>query len=116
MWLERAHATIFCSTNSIYRECIEVKDSGGRMSACYQAGGFFSAIGARLWPNRENPLVNLLIRQIEAFARTVRGNVEGTSLATAADGLAVMSAIDAVRHSSVQGGAEYSLRVPQRAV
>jgi predicted dehydrogenase len=115
MWLERAHATISCSTNSVYRECVEVKDWRGRMSGCYQLGGLFSGIRARLQPNRENPLVSLLSRQLEAFARAVRGNVEGTSLATAADGLAVMSAIDAVRHSSVQG-AEYSLRVPQRAV
>ena len=116
MWLERAHATISCSTNSVYRECVEVKDWRGRMSGCYQLGGLFSGIRARLQPNRENPLVSLLSRQLEAFARAVRGNVEGTSLATAADGLAVMSAIDAVRHSSVQGGAECSLRVPQRAV
>jgi len=116
MWLERAHATISCSTNGVYRECVEVKDWRGRMSGCYQLGGLFSGVRARLQANRENPLVNLLSRQLEAFARAVRGNVEGTSLATAADGLAVMSAIDAVRHSAAQGGAECSLRVPQRAV
>lgn len=113
--LERGHAAIFCSTNSVYRERIEVKDSRGRVSGSYRRGGLLSGIVARLQPNRENPLVSPLVGQLEAFGRAVRGMGEGTSLATAGDGLAVMSAIEAVRRSAVHGGVECTLQVPHRA-
>jgi predicted dehydrogenase len=109
--LERGHAAISCSNNSPYCERIELKDSHGRVRASYRRGGLLSGIVGKLQPNRENSLVRPMVGQLEAFGRAVRGIVEGTSLATAADGLAVMSAIDAVRRSAVQDGAECSLQI-----
>src|SRR5207253_5152198 len=46
-----------------------------------------------------------------AFGRAVRGMPGGSPLAKTADGLAVMSAIHAVRRSAFQGGAECSLQI-----
>src|SRR2546426_608765 len=109
--LERGHAIISCSNNRPYFEGIEVKDSRGHMSGAYRRGGFLSGVVAKLQPNRENPLVSSLVGQLEAFGRAVRGKPDGSPLATAADGLAVMSAIDAVRRSAVQDGAECSLQI-----
>jgi predicted dehydrogenase len=110
--LARGHARISCSSNSPYRERIEVKNSRGRVIGSYRRGGLLSAIAGRLSSNRENPLVTPMVGQLEAFGRAVRGISPGTSLATAADGLEVMSVIDAVRRSAVQGGIECSLPGP----
>jgi predicted dehydrogenase len=109
--LKRAHASISCSNNKPHCERIEVEDSLGRMRGSYKRGGLLPGILARLQPNRQNPLVNSLVRQLEAFGRAVRGLHDGTVLATPTDGLAVMSAIDAVRRSAVQGGAKYDVQL-----
>jgi predicted dehydrogenase len=113
--LERAQASISCSNNRPYCERIEVKDSLGRVSGSYRRGGLVSGILARLQPNRQNPLVSSLVAQLEAFGRAVRGMRDGSPLATPADGWVVMSAIDAVRHSAVQDGAECSLQFLHQA-
>jgi len=107
--LERGHAFIACSNNRPHCERIEVKNSLGRVSGSYKRGGLVPGVLARLRPHRENPLVNSLVRQLEAFGCAVRGTHLKVPLATPSDGLVVMSAIDAVRHSSAQGGAECSL-------
>jgi predicted dehydrogenase len=113
--LERGHAIISCSNNSPYRERIDLKDSRGRVNCSYKHGGLLLGIVAKFQTHRENPLVRPMVGQLEAFGRAVRGMTEGTSLATTADGLAVMFVIDAVRRSAAQGGAECSLRVLQQA-
>jgi predicted dehydrogenase len=113
--LARGHAAIACSNNSPYRELIDLKDSRARVNCSYKRGGLLSGIVAKFQPHRENPLVRPMVGQLEAFGRAVRGNLEGTSLATATDGLAVMSVIDAVRRSAAQGGAECSLPVLHQA-
>ena len=113
--LERGHATISCANNRPYRELIEVKNSRGGTRDFYRRGGLLSGLVAKLQPNRENPLVTPMVGQLEAFGRAVRGMREGTFLATATDGLAVMSVIDAVRRSALQGGVECSLRVLHQA-
>ncbi|HYY72285.1 MAG TPA: Gfo/Idh/MocA family oxidoreductase [Candidatus Bathyarchaeia archaeon] len=109
--LERGHATILCSNNAPYRERIEVKDARGRVCGSYRRGGLVSGITARFQPNRENPLVRPILGQLEAFGRAVCGMPAETALATAADGLAVMPVIDAVRRSALQGGVECSLQL-----
>jgi myo-inositol 2-dehydrogenase/D-chiro-inositol 1-dehydrogenase len=111
--LERGHATISCSNNAPYRERIDVKDTRGRVCGSYRRGGLVSGITARFQPNRENPLVRPIVGQLEAFGLAVCGMPAETALATAADGLAVMSVIDAVRRSAVQGGVECSLQLQQ---
>jgi predicted dehydrogenase len=101
--LERGRAAIACSTNRPYTESIIVKDSRGHVIGRYRRGGILSGILAKLNQNRENPLVDLLVRQLETFALAVRGET-GATLPSAADGLAVMSTIEAVRRSAAMGG------------
>jgi predicted dehydrogenase len=113
--LERGRAAISCANNRPYRELIEVKDSRRGAGGFYRRGGLLSGIAAKFHPNRENPLVTPMIGQLEALGRAVRGMREGTFLATATDGLAVMSVIDAVRRSALQGGAECALPVLHQA-
>lgn len=110
--LERGYAIISCSNNRPHYEHIEVKEFLGRVSGSHRRGGLLSGIVARLQPNRENPLVSSLVAQLEAFGRAVRG-IGGAALGTPADGLMVMSVIEAVRRSAVQDGAECSLRTLQ---
>jgi len=109
--LQRADARISCSNNRPHCERIEVKDSLGRITGSYKRGGLASGILVRLKRKRENPLVSSLVRQLEAFGGAVRGMLDGSPLGTPADGLVVMSAIHAVRHSADQGGAESSLQL-----
>lgn len=102
--LTGGRAVVACSTNRPYRERMEIADVDGRFCASHRRGGIVSGIMARLRPKGENPLVNSLVRQLEAFGQAVRG-ASGGCLASAADGLAVMSAIEAVRHSAAERGA-----------
>jgi len=113
--LERGHATISCSNNSPYRERVEVKNSLGRVSGSYKRGGLLSGIVARIRPNQENPLVTSLVGQLEAFGRAVGGMLGRSPLATAADGFAVMAAIDALRRSALHGGASTSVDLIRQA-
>jgi predicted dehydrogenase len=108
--LEWGYATISCSNQSYYHERILVKDGQGQERGSYNRGGLVSGIAARLQPQRKNPLVGLMIRQLEAFGLSVRGLLNQAPLATSTDGLAVMSVIDAVRRSATQGGAECALQ------
>jgi myo-inositol 2-dehydrogenase / D-chiro-inositol 1-dehydrogenase len=113
--LERGHASVSCSNNSPYRERIAAKDSLGRVHVSYKRGGLLSGAVARLRPKQENPLVTSLVGQLEAFGRAVGGSLAGSPLATVADGLAVMCAIDAVRRSAVRGSAPIAVHVVRQA-
>jgi predicted dehydrogenase len=106
--LTRGRAVVACSTNRPYRERMEIIDAGGRVRASFRRGGIISGIMARLRPKVENPLVSSLIGELEAFGRAVRGGSSGY-LASAADGLAVMSVIEAVRRSAAERGATVSV-------
>ena len=101
--LTRGRAVVSCSTNRPYRERIEIADVDGRLYASHRRGGIFSGIMAKLRPKGENPLVSSLIGELEAFAQAVRGASDG-SLASATDGLAVMSVIETIRKSATRGG------------
>ena len=100
--LTRGRAVVVCSTNRPYRERMEITDENGRLLASHRRGGIVWGIIARLRPKGENPLVTSLIGELEAFARAVRGDSSGF-LASAADGIAVMSVIEAVRSSATSG-------------
>jgi predicted dehydrogenase len=93
-------ARIACSNDSYYRERIVVQDSQGRVSGSYKRGGFVSGLAGRLQFKRENPLVKLMVSQLEAFGLEVRKMSDEGRLATSADGLEVMSVIEAVRRSA----------------
>ncbi len=101
--LTRGRAVVACSTSRPYRERIEIADVDGRLCASHRRGGIVSGIMARLSPKTENPLVSSLVGQLEAFGQAVRGASDG-SLASAADGLAVMSVIETIRKSATSGG------------
>ena len=102
--LDRGQATVMCSCNSPYRELVQVRTSDGRAAETFRRGGIVAGIIGKLSPRRENPLVTSLVGQLEAFAQAVRGG-SNASLASAADGLAVMSVIEAVRRSAAERGA-----------
>jgi predicted dehydrogenase len=102
--LTRGRAVVACSTNRPYRERMEIADVDGRLCASHRRGGIVLGIMARLRPKVGNPLVSSLVGELEAFGKAVRG-ASGGSLASAADGLAVMSAIEAVRRSAADRGA-----------
>jgi len=102
--LERGQATVVCSCNRPYRERVQVTSRDGRALGTFRRGGIAAGIIGKVFPQRENPLVSSLIGQLEAFAQAVRGGAAG-SLASVSDGLAVMSAIAAVRRSVAEAGA-----------
>jgi len=102
--LTRGRAVVSCSTNRPYRERADIADADGRVLFSHRRGGIVSGIMARLRPKGENPLVSSLVGQLEAFGKAV-GGASGGSLASAVDGLAVMSAIEAVRRSAADRGA-----------
>jgi len=107
--LERGNAVIACSSNSPYREVAQVKLGNGQEVASFKRGGIVAGIIGKLRPTQENPLVNSLIGQLEAFGQAVRRKTGITSLGTVRDGLVVMSVIEAVRRSTKQGGVRCSV-------
>ena len=95
----RLVARIECAANRPYLERI-VARSGERQLARYERGGLLQGVRAIVGGGRvESPLVPSLVRQLEAFARAVRGSVE-PDLATATQGTQVMRVLDAVRMSA----------------
>jgi len=108
--LTRGRAVVACSTNRPYRERIEIADVDGRLCASQRRGGIVSGIMARLRPKGENPLVSSLVGQLEALGCAVRGVGERPRLASPAEGIAVMSAIEAVRLSAAARGAWVSVK------
>jgi predicted dehydrogenase len=102
-YMERSRATIVCSIDRPYTEHIVVEDARGRRLTRYHRGGVLSGILGRLGRSGANPLVESLVLQLEKFALAVEGK-EAAPLGTAADGLAAMSAIQAVRRSAAREG------------
>jgi predicted dehydrogenase len=104
----RGQATISCAGDRPWRERFEVRDARGRPRATYAAGGLRAHAARLRRGSRPHPLVVSLARQLEAFAAAARGRTP-SALATAADGVATMQAIDAARASAADGGAWVSL-------
>ncbi|MEP6960351.1 MAG: Gfo/Idh/MocA family oxidoreductase [Nitrospirota bacterium] len=107
--LTRGRAVVVCSTNRPYRERMEITEENGRLLASHRRGGIVSGIMAKLRPKGENPLVSSLVGQLEAFGQAVRG-CSDVSLGSAADGVAVMSVIEAVRLSAADRSAPISVK------
>ena len=113
--LTRGPARISCATDQPRRDRIEVRDGQGRPVARYDGVGMWSRtrllmthlrdpdLRRLLHPASRTSLVRLLIRELETFASAARGG-NASSLATAADGRAVMAVVDAVRRSADDGG------------
>ena len=98
----RGRVRIECATNRPHRELIEVRDAAGHRVARAVRGGRARGIATRLVPAR-HPLVRSLARQLQAYARALRGEDPGP-LATAAEGAATMCVLDAARRSDAVGG------------
>jgi predicted dehydrogenase len=110
--LGRARASLFCATNRPYREVVEVRGTNGRLVARRVKGGLAgTALG--LLRTSSDPLGDSLVGQLEAFCAWVAGGDE-SQLASAADGVAIMDAIDAARSSHTLGGAWVDLDATAR--
>jgi predicted dehydrogenase len=99
--LERGHARLSGATDRAYREVFEARVDG-RPAGRYVCGGLATAAKTRLRSPHARPLVRLLAAQLEAFAELVRGG-RTARLASAADGVAAMVALDAARASARAG-------------
>ena len=111
--LGRGRARLSCATDAGYRERVAARDSGGREHASHALGGLRTR-AARL-RGAPDPLALSLRRQLVAFTGFVRGAGPGR-LATAADGVRAMAAVEAARHSAELGGAEVTVeRAPAGA-
>jgi myo-inositol 2-dehydrogenase/D-chiro-inositol 1-dehydrogenase len=86
-------ASVEIRTNSPFLESVEVHTDGRRV-AQQRTGGALAGALARITPGTQSPLVASLASQLESFAG------DGHGLASAADGVAVMAAVDAARTSA----------------
>lgn len=101
--LERGQATVICSCNSPYRERVGVRASDGRALGTFGRGGIVAGIIGKVISKRQNPLVNSLVGQVEAFRCAVRRLPSAQPLGSAVDGVKVMSVIEALRNSAQSG-------------
>jgi predicted dehydrogenase len=93
--LDRGTARLRAAADRWHRETFRVRDESGTVVAEHEVGGPVAAITGRLVPG-PHPLVASLAGQLDAFARWVRG-AAGPDLGSVADGVAVMTVIDAAR-------------------
>jgi predicted dehydrogenase len=109
-------ATIDCASNRFWREEVAVDRGRGGRLADHRRGGVarvaLSRLGVR---RRDDGFVSSLTRQLEALAREVRGGGD-TPLASAADGVTALAAVDAARESGAAGGEWRAVNLPARSV
>ena len=110
--LGRARASLSFAADRPYAEVVEVRGANGRLLACRNKGGLARAALGLLRPTSDQ-LGDSLVGQLEAFCAGVGGGDKG-QLASAADGVAVMDAIDAARHSDTIGGAWVDVDATER--
>ena len=82
---------------------LSVRDLRRRRIAQHRIGGFVQGLRARIGGAGPSALVATLAAELDAFRAAVRGD-GAPRLATAADGLAVMRAVEAARESDRRGG------------
>ena len=97
--LGAARARIRCATDRLHHERVEVRHRDGTVVGRHRVGGPVNAVLGRLRTG-PHPLVESLTAELEAFARTVRGDPDPV-LGRAADGVAVMAVLDEVRARAV---------------
>ncbi len=107
--LARGRVQARCSCDRPYREIVRVRESAGRELGVFGRGGIIAGILGKLRPTGKNPLVDSLVKQLEAFGAAVRGMPPSQPLASVLDGLAVMASIEALRRSAAQNGSPVSL-------
>jgi predicted dehydrogenase len=102
--LVRGRARISCGRETKRLDVVEALDERGNRLARRTARRTREAARRLARPGAPNSLVALFVAELEAFARAAAGDGE-SPLATAADGAAVMQALEAVRRSARAGGA-----------
>lgn len=109
--LHRGRAHVSCAADRPHRERVEAREASGQILARHEEGGLVAGLRDRLTQRgAPHPLVASLTAQLEALAAAIRGEDEH-GLATAADGHAVMAALDAVRASAQRDGQETAIAV-----
>lgn len=103
--LGRGRARIRCATDRSHREEVNVRDRSGKLLGCSAWGGMRSRLGRLL--GRPDPLLLSLQRQMEALRDSAR---RSSQLASAADGIAVMAAVEAAHRSAQLNGAEVTVQ------
>jgi predicted dehydrogenase len=101
--LARGRARLLAATDRPHHELVEVADPSGAVLARHRLGGPVAGVRGRLAGRGADVLVATLAAQLDALATAVRGAAP-PDLGTAADGVAVMEAIDAARASAAGGG------------
>jgi predicted dehydrogenase len=109
--LERGRAHFSASTDGLHRETLELRDATGRCIARHRRGGAVGVLRGRL-ARGDHPLVTSLAAEVEQLTRAVRGD-GSVDLATANDGVAVMTVLDAARASAARGGAATTVPRPR---
>ncbi|MGZ4415014.1 MAG: Gfo/Idh/MocA family protein [Gaiellaceae bacterium] len=110
--LARATVSLSCATDRPYREVVEVRGASGQLLARRLKGGLARAALGLLRPASDE-LGDSLTGQLEAFCTWVKGGDE-SQLASGADGVAIMDAIDAARRSHTLGSAWVDLAATAR--
>jgi predicted dehydrogenase len=100
-------ARIRCATDRPHRERVVVRDAAGRPVGSARTGGLVRGAIARLRP-APHPLVASLAGQLDEFAAACAGEPAPT-LATAAEGVAVMEVIAAAAESLAHNGVPVNL-------
>jgi predicted dehydrogenase len=111
--LQDGSATVFVSHDRQWHEQL-VARAGGTPIASFAVGGTLGRLRARLGIANGSTLPELLLRQLLAAQAALRGEPP-TVLATAREGHATMTVLDAVRASERSGGAWVSVASPEEA-
>jgi predicted dehydrogenase len=96
--LGRGRASISCRKGAPHRDRVEVRHEG-RSVERHTGDGLLRRLSQRIARPTVTGLVALLVSELEQFASASRGG-PAPNLATAADGAAVMAAMDTVRETS----------------
>lgn len=113
--LARGRLQARCSCDRPYREIVQARAGAAGELGTFQRGGIIAGIVGKLRPTGKNPLVDSLVRQLEAFGSTLRGTTPAEPLALVADGVAVMEVIEALRQSATQSGSLLPVASPTSA-
>ena len=106
----RGSATITAAADRFHAESITVRGIGGAIVARHRAGGPVAAVAGHLpWRTGPHPLAASLAAQLDAFTDVVSGR-SNDLLATATDGLRVMTVVDAARSSAAADGRRIDVR------
>lgn len=110
--LDGATAVIDVAADRPHQEVVEVRDASGGLLHRHRLGGIVDGVRARLLRGgRPDALVTTLRAELQAYAHALRTG-EADQLGSVADGVAVMSVLDAARTSAAAGGSSTPVLPP----